>query len=378
MGTVTTKPDSERVARLLDRARREVDDGLLPAVQIAVGLDGEIVLDETFGADPTSRFVPFSCTKAIVAGAVWQLIDDGSLDVSEPVASYLPEFGANGKEGVTVEHVLLHTGGFPFAPLGPGRWGSEDGRRSAYAKWRLNFEPGQTFMYHPTAGHWVLVSLIETLVGEPYGDAIHRMVTEPLGLPRLLGIPVDQQDGIQPVVAVGEPATADDLAAAGLPAEMTGGVPADVAVQALLTLNDPEALAVGVPGGGGVVRAADLALLYQAFLHDPAGLWSPEVLVEGTAHVRNMLPDLFGTPASRTLGLVVAGDDGLSARRGMGATVSPRAFGHNGAGGQIAFADPESGLSVVYLTSGLDQNLLREARRVTAVASLAADLLADD
>ena len=71
---------------------------------------------------------------------------------------------------------------------------------------------------------------------------------------------------------------------------MTGGVPADVAVQALLTLNDPEALAVGVPGGGGVVRAADLALLYQAFLHDPAALWSPEVLVEGTAHVRNMLP----------------------------------------------------------------------------------------
>ena len=72
-------------------------------------------------------------------------------------------------------------------------------------------------MYHPTAGHWVLVSLIETLVGEPYGDAIHRMVTEPLGLPRLLGIPVDEQDGIQPVVAVGEPATADDLAAAAAP-----------------------------------------------------------------------------------------------------------------------------------------------------------------
>ena len=377
MGTVTTKLDSERVGRLLDRARRDVDDGLLPAVQIAVGLDGEIVLDETFGADPASRFIPFSCTKAIVAGAVWQLIDDGSLDVSEPVASYLPEFATNGKDGVTVEHVLLHTGGFPFAPLGPGRWGTESGRRSAYAKWRLNFEPGQTYMYHPTAGHWVLVSLIETLVGEPYGDAIHRMVTEPLGLPRLLGIPVTEQEGIQPVVAVGEPATADDLAAAGLPAEMTGGIPADVAVQALLTLNDPEALAVGVPGGGSVVRAADLALLYQGFLHDPAGLWSPEVLAEGTAHVRNMLPDMFGTPASRTLGLIVAGDDGLSARRGMGATVSPRAFGHNGAGGQIAFADPASGLSVVYLTNGLDQNLIREQRRVTAVASLAAVVLAD-
>ena len=157
---------------------------------------------------------------------------------------------------------------------------------------------------------------------------------------------------------------------------MTGGIPADVAVQALLTLNEPEALAVGVPGGGSVVRAADLALLYQGFLHDPAGLWSPEVLVEGTAHVRNMLPDMFGTPASRTLGLVVAGDDGLSARRDGSDGVAP-GFGHNGAGGQIAFADPESGLSVVYLTNGLDQNLIREQRRVTAVASLAAEVLAD-
>ena len=113
MGTVTTKPDSERVARLVDRARREVDDGLLPAVQIAVGLDGEIVLDETFGADPSSRFVPFSCTKAIVAGAVVAPDRRRLLDVSEPVASYLPEFATNGKEGVTVEHVLAPHGRVP-------------------------------------------------------------------------------------------------------------------------------------------------------------------------------------------------------------------------------------------------------------------------
>ena len=72
--------------------------------------------------------------------------------------------------------------------------------------------------------------------------------------------------------------------------------------------------------------------------------------------------------------MVVSGDDEHKARRGMGHTASARAFGHAGAGGQIAFADPDSGLSFVYLTSGLDRNLIREQRRVTAMASLAGDL----
>ena len=72
----------------------------------------------------------------------------------------------------------------------------------------------------------------------------------------------------------------------------------------------------------------------------------------------------------------MAGDDGKSAWRGMGYTVSPTTFGHNGAGGQIAWADPATGLSFAYLTNGLDRNVLREARRTSGIASRAADCAA--
>ena len=119
--------------------------------------------------------------------------------------------------------------------------------------------------------------------------------------------------------------------------------------------------------------ASDLALFYQALLHNPAGIWKPDVLTDVTTHVRCTMKDWLGTPANRSIGLVLAGDDGKSNLRGMGRTVSPGAFGHNGAGGQIAFADPATGVSFAYLTNGLDQNVVREARRNTAIASRAAD-----
>jgi CubicO group peptidase (beta-lactamase class C family) len=121
-----------------------------------------------------------------------------------------------------------------------------------------------------------------------------------------------------------------------------------------------------------VSNAADLALLYQALLHNPGRLWDPAVLEDGRGTVRCRLPDpVTGIPANRTLGLVAAGDDGRAALRGMGHTVSPRAFGHNGAAGQIAWADPDSGLSFVYLTNGIDRHFLREARRTVSIASRA-------
>ena len=67
-----------------------------------------------------------------------------------------------------------------------------------------------------------------------------------------------------------------------------------------LGFNRPEVCAVGVPGGGGVSTAADLALFYQALLDDPLGTWKAEVLTDVTSTVRNSFPDYMGTPANRT------------------------------------------------------------------------------
>jgi CubicO group peptidase (beta-lactamase class C family) len=364
--------DHAAVDALLERARREVDAGLLPACQLALGLDGKVVVDEAIGeADHDTRFTIFSATKPFVASVVWQLIGEGLVEPARRVVDYLPSFGDNGKEDITVEQVMLHTSGFPHAPLGPPRWETHEARAQTMASWRCNWEPGTRFEYHPTSAHWVLAEIIYGLTGEDHTVAVRRRIAEPLGLARFaLGLAEDGGDDVAPLVLTGEPATPDELEAVLGIRELEVG---EVTDDALMSLNSPAARAVGLPGGGAVSNAADVVTFYQALLHDSLGMWEPDVLTDVTTVVRNTFPDpLLGTPANRTLGLVLAGDDGRSHMRGMGRTVSPGTFGHNGAAGQIAWADPATGLSFCYLTNGRDRNFLREHRRTTALASLAA------
>ncbi|HMG26097.1 MAG TPA: serine hydrolase domain-containing protein [Acidimicrobiia bacterium] len=363
--------DAGRLDELRARMRREIDGGLLPSCQWALGRDRQLAAFETLGdAGPETRYVIFSATKAFVASAAWLLIGDGSLDIDRRVAEYIPEFATNGKDVVTVEQVMLHTSGFPRAPLGPPAWADRDRRLEAFARWRLNWEPGTAYEYHPTSAHWVLGELVERVSGRDYRDFVHERVTGALGLPRVLGIAPDDQDGIAELELSGEPAPSEELME-------IFGVPelpvTEVTDAALLSFNEPDVRAVGVPGGGGVATAATVALFYQALLHNPDKLWDPEVLADATGRVRNTLPDpLLGVTANRALGVVVAGDDGNANRRGFGHTQSPRTFGHNGAGGQIAWADPDSGLSFCYVTNGRDLNPIREGRRGIGLSSRAA------
>jgi CubicO group peptidase (beta-lactamase class C family) len=363
---------------LFDRAAREIDEGHLPSCQLAVARDGRLAAFRTLGrATDSTRYVIFSATKAIVASAVWLLIADGRIDPTDKVAEHIPEFASNGKDRVTIEQVMLHTAGFPHAPMPPSLWHDREGRLRRFSEWRLNWQPGTAFEYHATSAHWVLAELITRASDLDHRRFIAERVADPLGLPKLqLGVPEADQSEIANLEVVGEPATEDEM-------EATIGLrvlpPSEVTEGALLNFNEPAARSAGVPGGGAVASAADVALFYQGLLHNPGSLWEPLLLANVKTQVRNTFIDpMVGVPANRSLGLVLAGDDGKShMRHNFGRTVSPGAFGHAGAGGQIAWADPATGLSFCYLTNGLDAHVLREGRRGVALSSRAAVLSAD-
>ncbi|HUR50502.1 MAG TPA: serine hydrolase domain-containing protein [Mycobacteriales bacterium] len=350
--------DEGKAQRLLDACADEVESGRLPACQVALAREGEVVLRATFGAPDDARFTVFSVTKALTAAAVWLHVGD-ALRPGTRVCELVPQFAREGFDAVTVEHLLTHTAGFPFAPMRPEEGASPTERRARFATWRLDWEPGSRMTYHASSAHWVLAELIEQVEGRDFRRVVRDRVIDPLGLPALrLGLGANEAPVLD-VQLVGSPGTTE------LP------VVADDAV--LLRFNEPSVRATGVPGGGAVSTADDVALLYQALLHDPKGLWDPEVLADATGNVRNSLIDPWtGVPANRTLGVSVAGDDGNAVLRVFGRATGPRAFGASGLGGQVAWGDPDSGLSFCFLTNGHDQDQVAAFTRSSTIATLAA------
>ena len=363
----------EKVEALLQRAGKEVDDGLLPAAQLAIAREGEVVLQQSYGsAQDDSLICVFSATKAITSAAAWLLFQQGELAEEERVADIVPEFATKDKDYITVGQLFSHTAGFPHAPFAPLDWDDEDKRYARFAKWWLNWDPGSRFEYHASSSMWIIAEIIERRSGETYRDFVRSQVIEPLQLQDLyVGLPTPQNPRALPCVYVGEAMTPQEYKDLGMrvPPET------EVTESAILSFNTPEVRAVGVPGGGAFATASAMTLFYQALLHggnSHASPWSMQTLLDARRVRSGDFTDLlFKKPANRALGLIISGDKSRNFR-GFGKTNSPEAFGHNGAGGQLVWADPATGISFAYLTPGHDRNSVRQGSRGVAISSLAA------
>ncbi|HYD49775.1 MAG TPA: serine hydrolase domain-containing protein, partial [Terriglobales bacterium] len=110
--------DSERLEQLFARAERDVSAGRLPSAQIAVAREGKLAGLRTFGtarcggcelpATDHTLYCIYSATKGLIAAAVWLLIENDALRLDERAASIVPEMATNGKDAVTVTHLLTH------------------------------------------------------------------------------------------------------------------------------------------------------------------------------------------------------------------------------------------------------------------------------
>jgi len=357
--------DPARLDLFLRRARLEVDHGPLPSAQVAVAKDGNLVAFETFGdARPDSRYILQSVGRTIVAGAIWKVIDDGLLSVDERVGDIIPEFATNGKEVVTVEQVLTHTAGFPFAPLGYPKMLDRELRLAAMSKWRLDYEPGSRLQYHLTGAAWVIAELVERRTGLAFADYLRTKIVEPLGLGLILPVPADRYEELVALPYAFD-RTSDDQ---------------EVDPWGPWYLANADVLAGGEPSHSIVGTAADVAMFLQALVH--SGLWSPRIVEEGTrVHVCEAPAgdQLYGGSNRRTsigLFLTVCGED-----RGawLPSTGSDATFGNGGAPCQMGYMDPEAGTSFAFLTngypiSGYDYSR-RGTNRITNIANLGNDLV---
>lgn len=192
------EPDFSALCRLAEEGVRE---GVFPGASIAVVHRGKTVFHEAFGTagcgkDPGAAYTSTiydtaSLTKAVATtSVVMQLVERDSLELDRPAASYIPEFGRNGKETVTIEQLLRHTSG-----LRPHAWYIETCRsgpellEAVYSDTLLAI-PGERTAYSDN-GFIVLAKIIEKVTGRSLSENFHARFAGPLGMRRSCFNPPD-------------------------------------------------------------------------------------------------------------------------------------------------------------------------------------------
>ncbi|HET9494129.1 MAG TPA: serine hydrolase domain-containing protein [Chloroflexia bacterium] len=305
-----------------------VNEGPYPAAAVAVATARETVWAHVApGRDNAaldSIFPVASLTKPMTATAVFQLVEQGKLLLNVPVARYLPEFAANGKERVTAWHLLTHSSGLEedqfygeLQALGttpPPGWLFEAACRS-----HLNFEPGSAHKY-TTLTFSVLAELVRRLSGLPHPEYMRRHIFEPLGMKDTGFSPRDRSRATPQY----------DL---GTHEQMSSWE----------TMADP--------GGGAWSTVADLVRFGQAYLRggefDGYRLISPASIAVMTGHYTQGVFG-YGTTDRFNYG---AGWGKPSLPRNGDLLASERAFGHGGATGCLLWIDPEYGFVYVFLSN---------------------------
>ncbi|MCB1128130.1 MAG: beta-lactamase family protein, partial [Verrucomicrobiae bacterium] len=131
-------------------------------------------LDTIFDLASLTKVV--ACTPAVML-----LVEQGKIGLDDPVARYIPEFAANGKDAITIRQLLTHTSGLrPDVSLNPDWSGTEAMLKLACAE-QLRAQPGERFIYSDT-GPIVLGEVVRRISGESLDVFVKQRVYEPLGM----------------------------------------------------------------------------------------------------------------------------------------------------------------------------------------------------
>lgn len=326
--------------------------------------DGESVVDLWGGvADARTdrgwlRDTPsviFSCTKGLVSILVARLVEEGKLDYDVPVARYWPEFVAADKDRVTVGEALAHQAGLsaPRADLTEDDIVDWNRVTAILAAQEPLWPLGTGYAYHALTHGWLAGELVRRVTGLSVGAYFRSLITESLGVDAWIGLPDALADRVANLnVSPALSALWQDEAGKAAPnwpyKAMTLGnaLPADL-VGPDAGFNNQRIRAAEIPGAGGIATAEALATIWSATIVPTRGLrlLADPVIAEATRPRSEGVSVFGGEPPYSRWGCGFQLDS--EARR----YVDSACFGHDGAGGQVGFADPNHGVGFGFVTN---------------------------
>lgn len=366
--------------------------GLHIGINLSVILDGKSVINQAFGAASLQPFTPLesrhkmlwlSAGKPLTAMAIALLEEKGQLSLSDQVSRHIPEFATNGKEAITIAHLLTHTHGLHGLMIDWSRL-SWDEVVFQFCHGRMAHEPGTYAAYDPQNGWLILAEIVRRVSGIPNHEFVQKYVLAPCGITESsIGMPAEEwtrlaESGelvpltdctrtaqsridLAPFVR-GESASAPET---GLPGRWSG----DTALRA----------PAHNPGGGSVGPAEDLAKFYQCLLQEGASktqVFRPETVAKFTARQRTGMTDnSFRQIIDWGYGFLLnSAHYGTSHPYGYGKYAGKDTFGHGGMQSTAGFADPQNRLAVAMICNGLPGEAKHSHRLGELISALYEDL----
>ncbi|MEU5738557.1 serine hydrolase domain-containing protein [Streptomyces tendae] len=308
----------------------------------------------------------YSATKGATATVAHMLAQRGLLDLDAPVAEYWPEFAANGKADIPVRWLLSHQAGLVTLdrPVPLAEALSWHPMTAALAAQRPVWTPGTAHGYHGRTWGWLVGEVIHRVSGRTPGRFFADEIAAPLGLDFFIGLPTSERHRVSRMAYRKPNLDLTALPPESVPEELREQVAAwrdpnsfsnrayAVTDPAAIDFDSPEVQAAELPASNGIGTARALARMYAALIGEVDGvrLLSPETVASAVNEQAAGTDQVLVAPSRFGSGFQLpTGDNPMS---------GPSAFGHNGRGGSLAFADPDRGIAFGYvmnhIVSGTD------------------------
>lgn len=382
-----SSPASQLTSAMIPAFERNFRDRGELGASVSVFLGDKEILNLSQGHMSRDRSRPWaedtlvpvwSATKGPAALAALLALDEVMLPLESAVCEVWPRFAGGGKEGVSFLHVLTHTAGLcaldQVTPIHDYHAVVDALERQAPL-----FTPGTRQAYHARTFGFLLDEIVQRITGaQSLGEYFHQRIAAPMGIDFWIGLPRELLPRVATLypgkMRVGGPQDAflQDFNTRGSLTYRAFASP--TGLNAVQDLNQAETLARGYASMGGVGSARALAAFYAMLAN--GGWWRGQKLVsdwilQALQNTYTQQEDaVLRTPIAFAAGMMrdPLDESGNKIHRLFGSDVS--AFGHPGAGGSLAFADPGRSLSFAYVMNQMELGALPNEKTLSLVEAL--------
>ena len=351
---------------------------------VSVWQNGKSVLELRGGFRDAKRESPWtadtivlfwSATKGLGSACLLHVLQEHAIELERRVAEFWPEFAQAGKSAITLAHVLSHQAGL-IALDETADVLDYSGVITALEKQAPLWPPGTAHGYHARTFGFLIDELVRRISGKTISEYWRLTFAEPLELAIWIGLPETELTRVATIYAAKAGGAASppefyrDLATPGTIARKAFTSPHGL--HSVSAMNTKENRALQFVSFSGIGSEAALAKFYGMLANggelDGRRYFTRETISRMTTTLSSGVDRVFQIPTAFSAGFMKDPPD--QPRRLFGP--SPLAFGHPGAGGSHAFADPENGIAFAYVMNQMDQSLLpneKSLRMVDAIYS---------